>query len=178
MIYVFTPEGTDASVAEAFAAVGAAGSTKTCSSLDFLKIKDELLQGDTAVFPDVVSFGRRYEDVLEGIKFLSVRGVALLFIKEQIMIDPKSPSPVYLTADTALRIYKSLLSHRNKTIQENLLKAGRHRGAPARIRKKLESIQAVRLEAEGKDLDKIAARAGCSRSTVYRYLKKQKAKAV
>lgn len=176
MIYVFTPAETDNRVAEAFDAVGAAGSARTYPSSAYPQIKDSLVQGDTAVFTEAASSGRRYEDVLENIKFLSAREVVILFVKEQIMIDPKSPPPVYIAADISLKIYKSLLSRKNKTIQENLLKAGRPRGAPRRSREKLASMhdEIERRLKSGESAAQIAKTAGCSRSSLYRYMRNSK----
>ena len=136
----------------------------------FLKTDDlaktlpcNLKQGDVLIVADISIIGERFEDIIKVIAQLSTLGFP--FLMEDCLND-------------VLKIYKGLLSIKNKAIQENLLQTGKKRGRPfgKMIRTSLSGQeQAVaELISAGVTKAEIAKRFGIGRTTLYTFLKRCK----
>ena len=140
---------------------------------DFSIVCKKLNSGDSVIIANVATLGQRYEEIIENVKLLTQHGVILYSVQEQILINTALSQPIDKLADICLRLYKGILSIKNKGIQENLLKQGRPRGAPKNGQKVLHPMhkQIKKLLAEGENLTRIAKQINCPRSTLLRYVR-------
>lgn len=93
-------------------------------------------EGDTVIISDISVFGNKFEEIINGLKFLSSKKVRIFSIKEDLILDGFSPYLVQGMLDSCLKIYKGSLSIKNKKIQTDLLENGKVRGRPKRLKNK------------------------------------------
>ncbi len=141
---------------------------------DFATFCQRLKIGDSVIVASVVTLGKRFEDIIHNLKLLAEREAILYCVKEQILINTTLPQTADKLLNICLKLYKGMMSFRNKSIQENLLKAGRPRGAPSHRQAEIAARHAeiMALKKEGKNTLQIAKLLGCSHSSLYRYMKK------
>lgn len=141
---------------------------------DFATFCQRLKVGDSVIAASVVTLGKRFEDIINNVKLLAAHGADLYCVKEQVLIDTVLPQTADKMLNICLKLYKGVMSFRNKSIQENLLKAGRPRGAPSHRQAEFAARHAeiMALKKEGKNTLQIAKLLGCSHSSLYRYMKK------
>ena len=103
----------------------------------FLKTDDlaktlpcNLKQGDVLIVADILIIGERFEDIIKVIAQLSTYKLRICTIKENLTLDLGFPFLMEDCLNDVLKIYKGLLSIKNKAIQENLLQTGKKRGRP------------------------------------------------
>ena len=96
-----------------------------------------------------------------------------VFNEEQVLIDTVLPQTADKLLNICLKLYKGVMSFRNKSIQDNLLKADRPRGAPAHKQEYLYSQKEKikDLLKRGISVLQISKSLNCSYTTLYRYLK-------
>ena len=146
----------------------------------FLKTDDlaktlpcNLKQGDVLIVADISIIGERLV-----ISQLSTYKLRICTIKENLTLDLGFPFLMEDCLNDVLKIYKGLLSIKNKAIQENLLQTGKKRGRPfgKMIRTSLSGQeQAVaELISAGVTKAEIAKRFGIGRTTLYTFLKRCK----
>lgn len=97
----------------------------------FLKTDDlaktlpcNLKQGDVLIVADISIIGERFEDIIKVIALLSTYKLRICTIKENLTLDLGFPFLMEDCLNDVLKIYKGLLSIKNKAIQENLLQTG------------------------------------------------------
>ena len=98
----------------------------------FLKTDDlaktlpcNLKQGDVLIVADISIIGERFEDIIKVIAQLSTYKLRICTIKENLTLDLGFPFLMEDCLNDVLKIYKGLLSIKNKAIQENLLQTGK-----------------------------------------------------
>ena len=137
-----------------------------------------LKQGDVLIVADISIIGERFEDIIKVIAQLSTYKLRICTIKENLTLDLGFPFLIEDCLNDVLKIYKGLLSIKNKAIQENLLQTGKKRGRPfgKMIRTSLSGQeQAVaELISAGVTKAEIAKRFGIGRTTLYTFLKRCK----
>lgn len=142
---------------------------------EFATFCKRLQAGDSVITASIVTLGKRFEDIIKNAELLAAHGANLYCIKEQVLIDTELPQTADKMLNMCLKLYKGVMSFRNKSIQENLLKAGRQRGAPSHKQAEFEARQAEKIMAlkkEGKNTSQMAKLLGCLHSSLYRYMKK------
>lgn len=139
--------------------------------------------GDLMVAANVCALGERYADIINNIRVLAGFRLKLVLVKEEIEIDTAAMGDFSSFSLIFLRLNKSILSIKNKRIQDNLLKAGKRRGRPCSGkvgRSKLDEKKEKILEAlkSGKTISLIAKELNVGRTTLYMYVKRKKFGAV
>lgn len=151
----------------------------------FLKTDDlaktlpcNLKQGDVLIVADISIIGERFEDIIKVISQLSTYKLRICTIKENLTLDLGFPFLMEDCLNDVLKIYKGLLSIKNKAIQENLLQTGKKRGRPfgKMIRTSLSGQEQAEAEliSAGVTKAEIAKRFGIGRTTLYTFLKRCK----
>ena len=146
----------------------------------FLKTDDlaktlpcNLKQGDVLIVADISIIGERFEDIIKVIALLSTYKLRICTIKENLTLDLGFPFLMEDCLNDVLKIYKGLLSIKNRAIQENLLQTGKKRDRP--FGKMFRQEQAVaELISAGVTKAEIAKRFGIGRTTLYTFLKRCK----
>ena len=140
---------------------------------EFATFCQRLNAGDSVITASVVTLGKRFEDIINNVELLAAHGANLYCVKEQILIDTELPQTADKLLNICLKLYKGVMSFRNKSIQDNLLKAGRPRGAPAHKQEYLDSQKEKikDLLKRGISVLQISELLDCSYRTLYRYLK-------
>lgn len=163
----------DAPQIEEYCAVSAFYVDETVVFKNFTNVCRHFKSGDTVIIANILTLGRRYGEICNNIKLLAEHGVILFCVQGQILLNTTQLQSINKLTDVFLQLYKNVLSIRNKGIQDNLLKAGRMRGAPAYKQEYLnlhkEKIKTLLKSGEG--VLQIFELLDCSYRTLYRYMK-------
>ena len=141
---------------------------------DFSIFCQRLKVGDSVITNSIVTLGKRFEDIINNVELSAMHRVNFYCIKEQVLIDTGLSQTTDRILNFCLKLYKKVVLFRNKSIQDNLLAAGRPRVAPSHKQVEFETRQAeiMTLNREGKDTSQMAKLLGCSHSLFYHYVKK------
>ncbi len=136
-----------------------------------------LHSGDVFMIEDVRALGNGFEEVIQSVSRLAQRGVRIYIVGNNLQIDTMMPQAFDTTAQICLQLYKSVLSVKNKNIQENLLKSGKKRGRPFKGDNQMASLAdkdkliKQRLST-GMSKRQLAAELGCGYTSLLAYIKK------
>ena len=143
-----------------------------------LKTEDlaKMNAGDLLLVPNTAAFGKNFEDILNTVKVIFSLGINLRFIKEDLDIRAKETYSFTQSAQICLKLYKGILSVRNKAIQDKLLEDGKQRGRPTGTKNKTNIFQGKASFIhenllQGKTKSEIARLLGCSRPSLYSFLR-------
>ena len=136
-----------------------------------------LHSGDVFMIEDVTALGNGFEEVIQSVSRLAQHGVRIYIVSNNLQIDTMVPQAFDMTAQICLQLYKTILSVKNKNIQENLLKSGKKRGRPFRGDNQMSSLaDKDRLIKQhlstGMSKRQLAAKLGCGYTSLLAYIKK------
>lgn len=125
----------------------------------------KLSENDIITMADIFLLGLNFQDIMQMLGLICSKGIELHIVSENLFFN-KTQSSCYIF-NACLKIYKTLLSVKNKSIQDKLLKDGRQRGRPkgkTPLDDKIELIQS--MINQNVKLKEIAQRLNVKRSTL------------
>lgn len=136
-----------------------------------------LHSGDVFMIEDVRALGNGFEEVIQSVSRLAQRGVRIYIVGNNLQIDTMMPQAFDTTAQICLQLYKSVLSVKNKNIQENLLKSGKKRGRPFKGDNQMSSLadkdKLIKQHLlTGMSKRQLATELGCGYTSLLAYIKK------
>ena len=136
-----------------------------------------LHSGDVFMIEDVTALGNGFEEVIQSVSRLAQRGVRIYIVGNNLQIDTMMPHAFDMTAQICLQLYKTVLSVKNKNIQENLLKSGKKRGRPFKGDNQMSSLadkdKLIKQHlSTGMSKRQLAAKLGCGYTSLLTYIKK------
>ena len=136
-----------------------------------------LHSGDVFMIEDVTALGNGFEEVIQSVSRLAQRGVRIYIVGNNLQIDTLMPQAFDTIAQICLQLYKSVLSVKNKNIQENLLKSGKKRGRPFKGDNQMASLadkdKLIKQHLSiGMSKRQLAAELGCGYTSLLAYIKK------
>ncbi len=136
-----------------------------------------LHSGDVFMIEDVTVLGNGFEEVIQSVSRLAQHGVRIYIVSNNLQIDTMVPQAFDMTAQICLQLYKTILSVKNKNIQENLLKSGKKRGRPFKGDNQMSSLadkdKLIKQHlSTGMSKRQLAAKLGCGYTSLLAYIKK------
>lgn len=146
---------------------------KLCIENDISEIFPNLRSKDTLLVSDATILGRKFEIAIKNIIFLSAKHINFYLFNEDTKFSTNNPASM---AELCLKVYKSILSAKNSTIQQQLKSLGRTQGRPRSAQSRFDDSKAIIVKylQEGKNLSQISRLLQCSRSSLYRYILREK----
>ncbi len=137
-----------------------------------------LHSGDVFMIEDVTALGNGFEEVIQSVSRLAQHGVRIYIVSNNLQIDTMVPQAFDMTAQICLQLYKTILSVKNKNIQENLLKSGKKRGRPFKGDNQMSSLadkdKLIKQHlSTGMSKRQLAAKLGCGYTSLLAYIKNQ-----
>ncbi|WP_096200743.1 recombinase family protein [Bacillus sp. FJAT-45350] len=134
-----------------------------------------LREGDKLIVTKIDRLARSVKDLHNIASDLSNRGVALVFLKEQIDFSTSAGKLMFTMLGAIGEFERDLIKERTKEGRERAKKQGKHMGRPSQPKQNVK--RAIELFSErktnGMSVNDIAKLTGVPRSTVYAEAKKQ-----